>query len=249
MFAAMLFSFILNAWAGPPFVTDDPEPLERGHWELYFASQYNRSNEGTTGTVPQFDINYGMLTDWHLNVVVPLAYASLPENSMQYGLGDTELAVKHRFVHETNFCPQITIYPRVVFPTGNSSQELGEGRMKVFLPVWLQKSWGPWTAFGGGGFWYNNTGAGNKNYWQTGGVIQRDISKELSIGVEIFNFSAGNENEAGGTENEASETGANLGATININEESHILFSAGRDISGPNTLFMYFAYQLTVGPA
>ena len=23
------------AWAGPPFLTDDPEPTETGHWEIY----------------------------------------------------------------------------------------------------------------------------------------------------------------------------------------------------------------------
>ena len=34
---AGLFSFLLGqivAWAGPPFVTDDPEPVEYRHWEF-----------------------------------------------------------------------------------------------------------------------------------------------------------------------------------------------------------------------
>ena len=35
--AAMVFALAAAgpAWAGPPFVTDDPEPTDLGHWEIY----------------------------------------------------------------------------------------------------------------------------------------------------------------------------------------------------------------------
>ena len=33
------------AWAGPPFVTDDPEPVELHHWEVYLASQYVKAQD------------------------------------------------------------------------------------------------------------------------------------------------------------------------------------------------------------
>ena len=55
----VLFVTAFSAWAGPPFVTDDPEPVELKHWEVYLASMYNRSDDGTTGTVPHLDANYG----------------------------------------------------------------------------------------------------------------------------------------------------------------------------------------------
>ena len=35
---ALAFAALLApaaAWAGPPFMTDDPEPTETGHWEIY----------------------------------------------------------------------------------------------------------------------------------------------------------------------------------------------------------------------
>ena len=28
---------LIVAWAGPPFVTDDPEPVEYRHWEIYLV--------------------------------------------------------------------------------------------------------------------------------------------------------------------------------------------------------------------
>ncbi len=33
--AAGLLMLSRPALAGPPFVTDDPEPVELGHWEVY----------------------------------------------------------------------------------------------------------------------------------------------------------------------------------------------------------------------
>ena len=39
----------------------------------------------------------------------------------------------------------------------------------MILPLWLQKSWGPWTTYGGGGFGFN-TARGGRNWaflgWQ-----------------------------------------------------------------------------------
>jgi hypothetical protein len=38
--SAALFSCPLAALAGPPFVTDDPEPAKYRHWEVYIAYQF-----------------------------------------------------------------------------------------------------------------------------------------------------------------------------------------------------------------
>jgi hypothetical protein len=35
-----------RAWAGPPYVTDDPEPVEYRHWEVYLASQSFHGSAG-----------------------------------------------------------------------------------------------------------------------------------------------------------------------------------------------------------
>jgi hypothetical protein len=38
--------------AGPPFVTDDPEPVEYRHWEVYLTSQLDHSAGTWLGTEP-----------------------------------------------------------------------------------------------------------------------------------------------------------------------------------------------------
>ena len=237
------FSCLLGAvvaWAGPPFVTDDPEPVELHHWEVYLASQYVHDDAGITATAPHFEVNYGALPDTQLHVIVPLVYSSPKEGSRQYGLGDIEFGVKYRFIHESDVIPQVGAFPIVVTSTGSESRGLGEGHTRVFIPIWLQKSWGPWTTYGGGGYWLNKDGD-NKNFWQTGWEIQCQMSKGLAIGAEIFNFSPA-------AKGESDRTGFNMGTIINFSEEHHLLLSAGRDIHGPNNLTTYIAYQWTFGP-
>jgi hypothetical protein len=40
------------AWAGPPFLTDDPEPVEFKHWEFYAATQWSATHHAVAGTCP-----------------------------------------------------------------------------------------------------------------------------------------------------------------------------------------------------
>ncbi|MBF0506148.1 MAG: hypothetical protein HQL09_04870 [Nitrospirae bacterium] len=230
------------AWAGPPFVTDDPEPVEYKHGEFYVASVTNHNGDATSGTLPHFELNYGPLPDVHLHLITPFAYNKPRGHSMQWGYGDTELGVKYRFIHETEIIPQVGTFPVVELPSGDSTNGLGERRVRFLIPIWVQKSWGPWTVYGGGGYWHN-PGPDNRNYWQTGGVVMRELSKVILVGAEVFNFTA----KAKGNE---SETGFNIGAIINVTDDHHILFSAGRDFHGTNmnTFNAYVAYQFTFGP-
>jgi hypothetical protein len=46
------------AFAGPPFRTDDPEPVEYKHWELYLASQGSFDHDEGSLTAPHVEINY-----------------------------------------------------------------------------------------------------------------------------------------------------------------------------------------------
>jgi hypothetical protein len=232
------------AWAGPPFFTDDPEPVEYKHWEVYLATQWAHETEAaTSGTLPHIEVNYGLLPDTQLHLIVPMAYSAPHGSSNQYGLGDLETGVKYRFIEEDEkgWRPQVGIFPLVDFPTGASSRGLGEGHIKIFFPIWIQKSWGSWTTYGGGGYWYQ-PGEDNKNYWFAGWLLQREFSKMLTLGAEIFNTSP----KAVG---ESDETGFNVGGFLNLSEEHHVLFSLGRDIRGQNTFLGYLAFQWTFGPA
>ncbi len=227
-------------WAGPPFVTDDPEPGEYRHWEIIVASQNSKDKEGLSGTAPHFEINYGVWPNVHLHLIVPLSYVSPNDDSSHYGFGDMELGVKYRFIQETNLLPQVGTFLIVDVPTGSRSKGLGSGHVKTFIPIWLQKSWGPWTTFGGGGYWIN-PGSDNKNYWFVGWVLQRDLLKTITLGAELFYTTPK-------IKGDSAQTGFNVGGILNFTEDHHLLLSAGRDIHGQNLFSLYIGYQWTFGP-
>ncbi len=230
------------ALAGPPFRTDDPEPVDYQHWEVYAFSLGTEAHGDTSGILPGIEVNYGVVPDVQLHVVMPLAYDSPSGGGLHSGYGDTELGVKYRFVQEdeNGWRPMIGIFPMVELSTGSARRGLGAGTTREFLPVWIQKSFGDWMTYGGGG--YNiNPGAGNRNYWFMGWYLQRQVTKQLALGGEIFHQTA---DSIGARDS----TGFNLGGVFDFTEHHHLLFSAGRGLQNArdtNQFSYYFGYQLT----
>jgi hypothetical protein len=239
----LLLFFIFSsavALAGPPFVTDDPETVEYKHWEMYVASQYKHDRDQTSVTAPHLEINHGLLPDVQVHLIAPLQYVKPEGEASQYGYGDTELGIKYRFIRETQSRPQMATFPIIEIPTGDLSRGLGNGKTQFFLPLWFQKSWGPWTTYGGGGYWFTS-GDGNRDWWLFGWQLQREITKKLTIGAEIYYKSSS-------MVDIDESKGYTVGAIINFTENHHLLLSVGQDIYGPNYLSCYIAYQLTFGP-
>jgi hypothetical protein len=237
LFLVLLVCAPFSALAGPPFLTDDPEPVAYRHWEVYLASTYVRDKDARSGTFPQVEVNYGLLPDVQIHLVAPTVFVHPHDNKLTYGYGDTELGVKYRFIHEAEYMPQVGFFPRVELPSGNSKEGLGNGKTQIFFPLWLQKSWGPWTTYGGGGYWVN-PGIDNKNWSFVGWELQRDFSEMLTLGVEFFYQTADKVDVS-------SRHGFNIGAIINFDKNNHLLCSVGRDLRGPNRLMSYLAYQWT----
>ncbi len=226
--------------SGPPFFTDDPATLLRRNWEFYLASQHFNTAGLASGTLPHLEANYGATPDLMLHVIVPMAYAKPSGLPFQYGPGDVELGLKLRFVKEARSGLDIGTFPHLELPAGDSRRGLGGGHVQAFLPLWLQKTWGTWTSYGGGGYWIN-PGPGNRDYWMFGWEAQKDISKSLTVGAEIVHNTP---RAVGGTD----ETALNFGALVCVKKGQVIMFSAGRDIRGPNRFFAYMAYYWTWGP-
>ncbi len=79
------------------------------------------------------------------------------------------------------------------------------------------------------------------NYWFFGWLVQREMSKMLTLGTELFS-------QTRITEDGKARTGFTLGAILNITDDHHLLFSGGRGIHGENRFSAYVAYQYTFGP-
>lgn len=168
------------AQAGPPFLTDDPEPTETGHWEVYAplfeAEGSGADSKGSFGA----EINYGPVKDVQLTLGLPVAYAH-DASGWTSGAGDLAVSVKYRFYHDEAAGVQIAAFPGITLPT--ASKGMGAGRVTALLPVWAQKNIGKWSVFGGGGYAIN-PGEGNRNYWTSGVAVSRQLGSKLLVGLE-----------------------------------------------------------------
>jgi hypothetical protein len=191
---ALLVSVATIARAGPPFQTDDPQPIDFRNVEFYTFGVFDGTGvEGDT-MAPAAEFNWGALPNVHLHIIVPAA-GILPSNNpalapagqgpRAFGLGDIEVGIKLRFVQETKHRPMIGTFTMIEIPTGNAARGLGVGKTWYKVPLWAQKSFGPWTTYGGGGVTLVNA-AGYRNFPFAGWLVQRDLGKKVTLGTEVF---------------------------------------------------------------
>jgi len=196
LFLALVSPFTTPAFAGPPFLTDDPEPVPFKHWEFYLFSTVDATRKSTNGTGPAFEFNVGALPNLQVHLVLPLAFTAPQDEPSAYGLGDMEFGLKYRFIQETDYRPMVGVFPLLEIPTGDANRGLGNGRAWGKLPIWLQKSWGPWTTYGGGGYAINpardfgprvfGTLVGTQGLWDNGYWLVPLIAPFIGGAIAMF---------------------------------------------------------------
>lgn len=213
-----------RAAAAPPFLTDDPVPVEYHDGEVYVFTSTDVSSAATTANGPAIEVTYGIAPNTQVSVQAPYVFYAPHGGVQSSGYGDTEAALKYRFVQETRWSPQIAVYPAVEFATGNAAAGLGNGRTWYSLPVWAQKSWGRWTTDAGGGYAIDNA-PGQRNYAFGGWMLERDFSTYLTLGGEFYYQGA---TTAGGRYS----TLYNVGGYLKPSDTVNVLFSIGHSIAG-----------------
>jgi hypothetical protein len=259
--AVLLALTTLPAHAGPPFQTDDPDPVEYHHFEMYAFELSDSTGKNVGGTVleaPAYEVNYGVIPNVQLHIVLAPNAAFLPgsngsNGATNYGFGDTELGAKIRFVKETRHVPEVGIFPFVEFPTGDADKGLGVGKTWYRMPLWLQKSWGnpdrQWTSYGGGGAAVF-TQDGYNTYPFAGWLLQRQLSEKLTLGGELFGHGA----EGPAALSTRSSILADFGGIYEfrkfnkVDGDFDLLFAAGRSIHGQPETYTYLALYWTWGP-
>jgi hypothetical protein len=220
--------------AGPPFVTEDPEPPPPGGWEINVPFIIERTPRETKMEAPLFDINYG-LPDVQLKLEFPVEVVEQDRDGTAAGAGDVVLGVKWRILNNEQSKFQLGIYPQLLLPTGDRARDLGVGRPAFWLPFIAQKSWDKWTLYGDAGYWWQTAG-GTRNYVFAGAVLEREISERLTLAAELFGNSP-KERGAG------PDVAFNLGGTWKLREHLNLLFAGGRDIVGDTTAMAYIGLQ------
>lgn len=233
-----LFFITPSAWAGPPFVTDDPETPEWHGWEINIPFTLDRTKEKWAVQMPLFDINYGFRPNIQLKVEFPLLYVHPVSGGQQFGLGDTLVGIKWQFLEEERRRPQIAFYPQAVLPTGNRNRGLGDGKPSYLIPFVAQKSWDKWTLYGNLGYTVQMA-KDSRNFWYSGVVLNRDISERLKLGLELFGNS---KKETDGNYDVA----FNVGGELKLSDRFRLLFSAGRSFREGPSVLAYLGIQIVL---
>lgn len=232
------------ALAAPPYRTDDPEPTDYQHYEWYNHATGTHISDGAGGLAPAIELDYGILPQTQLSVVAPMAFSRNLGTPLQWGYGDMQVGVKYRLIEQSrdDWTPSVAVFPTVQIATGDASRALGTGATRSLLPLWLQKDFGDWSITGGGGYWFNR-GAGNRDFWFAGLLLQRKIADNLKIGAEIFHQSAD-------TAEGKDSTGFNIGAIYDFSDRYHLVASAGRGFQNAratNAFSWYLGFEVTGG--
>ncbi len=206
-----------TAVAGPPYETDDPEPTELGHFEIYAFSNLEGAG-GDRAASGGFDLNYGPVKDLQLTATLPVAYdRARGAAHWSGGVSDIEVGAKYRFYNDRRRKQSVAIFPRIIAPTARKG--FGTGRMRLRLPIWGQQDFGKWSVFGGGGYEIN-PGAGNRNFWQAGLVVTRDLGHCIAVGGEITH-------QGPDADDAEPRTALGIGSIIHIRGPYSLLISAG----------------------
>jgi hypothetical protein len=234
--AALTVACAASAPAGPPFLTDDPEPVKWRHFEAYLFGTADRGPGGSAFVVPAFEFNVGAAPNLQLHVIVPAAYLT---PGRAWGLGDIELGAKYRFIEETDARPQVGVFPQLELPSGDSRRGLGNGHLWARLPVWVQKSRGAWTTYGGVGYEINRA-PGMQDSFFAGWLVQRQITTRLILGTEVFHQDA----QAVGARQ---TTFSNVGGYYTVHGDVSLLFMVGHTFAGESHSVGYLGLYYTWG--
>jgi hypothetical protein len=228
--------FCVPALAGPPYLSDDPEPTDYKHFEIYNFNNGTVSRD-VTGGEGGIDINYGGAPDLQLTATIPAGFELPSGGSAKVGLSNLELAAKYRFLHQDMVGWDVAVFPRVFLPSPSSG--VGDNHASFLLPIWVQRDWGGgWTSFGGGGCLFSAEPA--QDHCLAGWVVTRKLLPKLQLGLELFHQTA----DSTGT---PASSSLGVGLTYDINKTYHLLAYTRRGIENADRTdrFSWYAALLT----
>ncbi len=252
LFLLVLAAAKLCAQAGPPFQTDDPTPVDLGHYEFYIFGTVDGTPAELDPTGPAFEFNWGAVPNIQLHAILPFG-AVIPSNSPVYapggtgpsafGLTDMELGVKYGFIKQTKRRPQIGSFTMFELPAGSYTKGLGVGKVWYKLPIWVEKEFGPWSLVGGMGY----TVVPQKqytNYLYGGYLVKKEIGKKLEMSAEVFSHAR----EGFAAAQTEASTLIDAGGYYHFKSPGlQLLFAYGHSVAGQTENYAYLGLYKTWG--
>lgn len=242
----------LLAQAGPPFQTDDPTPVDYGHYEAYIFGTVDGTPAELDPVGPAFEFNWGAVPRIQLHAILPFG-AVLPSNNpaylpggtgaSAYGLTDMELGVKFGFLKQTKHRPQVGSFTMFEIPTGSYSQGLGVGKVWYKLPIWVEKEFGPWSLVGGMGYTVVPQ-KDYRNFLYGGYLVKRVVNERLELSAEIFSHAR----EGFAAAQTEASTMVDAGGYYHFKSPGlQLLFAYGHSVAGQTENYGYLGLYKTWG--
>jgi hypothetical protein len=129
------------------------------------------------------------------------------------------------------------VFPRVFLPSG--TPYAGTRHASLFLPLWIERDWGKWSTFGGGGCELNRNGD-SRDFCQIGWVLARQVTPDLQLGTEIVHQTAD-------TKRGTPTTGMVAGVIYDLSKSYHLMGYVGPGIQNAQNdqCAWYAAVQFT----
>jgi hypothetical protein len=234
--------------AGPPLITDDPDTLPKGRFELNTAYTLDLSGRSETGggrtweqEAPLFDLNYGLAEGVQLKFELPLvALDPADHEGARAGSGDLSLGTKLRFLTEKEAPVSISMYPAVGVPLGSRKRGLGAGSPSLTVPVQVGRHLLEEKLFvyADGGY-EEQFAEGEADRWFTGVAAEYAIREGLTLCAELrHDF---------GVRGSPDDSLFNVGFKQTLSESATLIGSAGRSFNpspdSGSALRMYLGVQ------
>ena len=242
----------LRAQAGPPFQTDDPTPVDLGHYEFYVFGAADGTPAEYDSTGPAFEFNWGAIPNIQLHAILPFG-AVAPTNNPVYlpggtgasafGLNDMELGVKYGFIKQTPHRPQVGSFTMFEMPTGNLNKGLGVGKVWYKLPLWAEKEFGSWSLVGGLGYAVVPQ-TGYRDYLYGGYLMKKVVNERLELSAEVFSHAK----EGFATAQTQASTLIDAGGYYHFKTPGlQLLFAYGHSVAGQTENYGYLGLYKTWG--
>jgi hypothetical protein len=149
--ATLILLVALPAVAGAalPLETEDTGTAERVEVEV--AGVYQSATGGDSGDLA-VAVNVGLQANLEANVSGTLAVDDPVGGAAEFGLGDTTLGLKYRFLDEAARWPALLARVTLQVPTGDETRGLGKGDVSVGLLLAASRTLGPVTLTGNAGY-------------------------------------------------------------------------------------------------
>jgi hypothetical protein len=251
--ASLLLSVCrLEAQAGPPFQTDDPTPVDLGHYEFYVFGAADGTPAEYDSTGPAFEFNWGAIPNIQLHAILPFG-AVAPTNNPVYlpggtgasafGLNDMELGVKYGFIKQTPHRPQVGSFTMFEMPTGNLNKGLGVGKVWYKLPLWAEKEFGSWSLVGGLGYAVVPQ-TGYRDFLYGGYLMKKVVNERLELSAEVFSHAK----EGFATAQTQASTLIDAGGYYHFKTPGlQLLFAYGHSVAGQTENYGYLGLYKTWG--